>query len=62
MLFTATYKLILLPSPHQKKNKIGLKLVLNVNMSTETSSLRILKIMPRNLNKIVRSRIRLQAG
>ncbi len=35
--------------------KSGLKLVCNVNMYTETSSLRTVLIMPRNLNEIVRS-------
>ncbi len=45
-----------LPPP---RSKSGLKLVCNVNI-TETSSLRTLKIMSRNLNEIVSSWIRLQ--
>ncbi len=46
--------------PHPLLSKGGLKLVCNVNIVyDETSSLRNLNIMPRNLNEIVRSWIRL---
>ncbi len=41
-------------------SKSGLKLVCNVTLYMETSSLRTLKIMPRNLNEILRSWIQLQ--
>jgi hypothetical protein len=43
-----------------KLSKSGLKLVCNVTLDMETSSLRTPKIMPRNLNEIVLSLIQLQ--
>ncbi len=47
----------LTPPPLLSKN--GMKLVCNVNIAYEISSLKTLKIMPRNRNKIVHSWIRL---
>ncbi len=46
-------------TPPPLLNKSGLKLVCNVKFYMETSSLRILKVMPRNLIEIVRSWIQL---
>jgi hypothetical protein len=46
-------------NPTPLLSKSGLKLVCNVNLYTKTSNLRTLKIMPSNLNEILRSWIRL---
>ncbi len=46
-------------NPTHLLSKNGLKLVCNVNLCTKTSNLRTLKIMPSNLNEILRSWIRL---
>jgi hypothetical protein len=56
LLFTVTSTISNCPPP-PPSSKSGLKLVCNVNIVQymETSCLRFLKLMPRNLNEIVRS-------
>jgi hypothetical protein len=61
LLFTTTSSNGFYPPPPTPPNKSGLKIACNANVVyTETSSLRTFKIMPRNLNEIVRSLIRIQ--